>query len=50
MDEGLKRQQARFVFTQDDLENAPIWVVSLGNARDRRSAVLANFHHENVTF
>ncbi len=50
MDEALKRQQARFVFTQDELENTPIWVVSLESARDRRSAVLANFHRENVTF
>ena len=50
MDEALKLQQARFVLTQDELENAPIWVVSLESARDRRSAVLANFHRENVTF
>ena len=50
MDEALKLQQARFVLTQDELENAPIWVVSVESARDRRSAVLANFHRENVTF
>ncbi len=29
MDEALKRQQARFVLTQEELENTPIWVVPL---------------------
>ena len=49
-DEAFKRQQSQFNITREELELVPTWVVSLESASDRRSAVLANFGCENVTF
>lgn len=49
-DEAVQRQQTRFIFTESELEQVPSWVVSLTDAIDRRSAVLASFRRENVTF
>ena len=49
-DEAAKRQQARFQFTESEFEQVPSRVVSLMDALERCSAVLASFRRENVTF
>ena len=49
-DEAVKRQQSRFHISKSEFEQVPSWVVSLTDSVDRRSAVLASFRRENVTF